>query len=188
MYVRQEEVRAVEARYGLPRVLRLTHAISDEEMRNLRASQKHGRAHDITLFIRGADGRLALIRKPSYPPGAFRAPSGGLRPGEPFEAGALREAEEETGLCVRIERYLLRVEVVFTANGQEVPWTSHVLAATAIGGILQPRDREEVDGATWATLDELQGPIRQALWNSGRSLLRYRVLLTDAAVEAYTAP
>jgi 8-oxo-dGTP pyrophosphatase MutT (NUDIX family) len=188
MYVPAEEVRAVEARLGVPRVLRLRHPISPEEMRNLKASQKHGRAHDVTLFIRGPDGRFAVIRKPFYPPGAYRAPSGGLRPGEPFLAGAAREAEEETGLLVRPDRYLLRVEVVFAADGQEVPWTSHVLAATAVGGELAPRDTREVEAAAWASADQLRGPIRSALWDSGRSLLRYRVLLTDAALEAYTAP
>ncbi|HUW10746.1 MAG TPA: hypothetical protein VM537_13525, partial [Anaerolineae bacterium] len=31
--------------------------------------------------------------------------------------------------------------------------------------------------------EELQGPIRQALLDSGRGLLGYRVILTDAAVE-----
>lgn len=73
----------------------------------LKRSQKHGRAHDVTLVIfRGPE--IAVIAKPHYPPGLYRPPSGGVNPGESFEAGALREAREETGLDIALVRYLAR--------------------------------------------------------------------------------
>ncbi len=41
----------------------------------IRASQRDQRARDVTVFVfNGA--QLAVIAKPSYPPGAFRVPGG----------------------------------------------------------------------------------------------------------------
>ena len=47
---------------------------------------------------------------------------------------------------------------------------------------LEPIDTEEIAEARWATLDELQGPIREALLDAGWDLFRYRVALTDLTV------
>ena len=37
-------------------------------------------------------GRFVIVRKPQFPPGAWRIPSGGIDRGESFETGVLREA------------------------------------------------------------------------------------------------
>ncbi len=168
----------VERKFGRPEALHLEQEIRPEEMALVRNSQKDGRAHDITLFI-FRDSQLALIKKPSHPPGVFRAPSGGLRPGEPFEEGAKREAREETGLEIEIDMYLLRLQVRFTCGDEYIDWTTHVFCARAVGGELAPRDTKEIIAAQWASLEELQGPIREALLSSGWPLLTHRASLTD---------
>lgn len=190
MYLDPRELSALEARYGAPRDLALEEEFSDEGFRLLRFSMRDGRAHDVTLFIRyappgesDAGERFVVIRKPSYPPGAYRAPSGGVRPGEPFEAGALREAWEETGLEVVLERYLLRVHATFTRRGERARWTSHVFAARAVGGDLDPKDTREIAGVRLATVEALRGEIRAALMASDLGGLRYRALLTDATLD-----
>lgn len=191
MYLDPRDLAALEARYGAPRDLALEEEFSDEGFRLLRFSMRDGRAHDVTLFIRYAlpggpadpEARFVVIRKPSYPPGAYRAPSGGVRPGEPFEAGALREAWEETGLEVVLERYLLRVHAAFTRRDERARWTSHVFAARAVGGDLDPKDTREISGVRLATVEELRGEIRAALMASGLGGLRYRALLTDATLD-----
>lgn len=181
MYVDETMMRGMEEKFGRPEVLRLTQRITPGEMALVRGSQKHGRAHDITLFIFRGE-KLALIRKPIHPPGVFRAPSGGLTPGEPFEEGAKREAREETGLEIEIERYLLRIQVRFICDEENIEWSSHVFSARAVGGELAPQDRREILATRWATLEELQGPIREAVLASGWGLLDYRVTLTDRAL------
>jgi hypothetical protein len=181
MYVHARVIREVEGKLGKPQVLHLEHEIGDKELAFVRASQKHGRAHDITFFIFNND-HLALIRKPMFRRPIFRAPSGGLSPGESFEEGARREALEETGLEIELERYLLRIHVRFTADDNCVDWTSHVLRAREVGGQLEARDTSEIAEVMYGTIEELQGPIRQALLDSGCRLLAYRVALTDAAV------
>jgi ADP-ribose pyrophosphatase YjhB (NUDIX family) len=182
MYVDAKLVKEVEDRFGKPQVLRLEHEIGDKELAFVRATQKHGRAHDITFFIFN-NGQLALIRKPMFRRPIFRAPSGGLNPGEAFEDGARREALEETGLEIELEKYLLRIHVRFTGEEDYLDWTSHVFKARVVGGQLEARDTSEIAETKYGTVEELQGPIRQALLDSGCGLLTYRVALTDAALD-----
>jgi 8-oxo-dGTP pyrophosphatase MutT (NUDIX family) len=182
VYVTRDCLAAVEVQFGLPHEVKWRHTIDEDERRLIVSSQKDGRAHDITLFIFDGD-RLALIRKPGFPPGAYRTPSGGVKRGEDVEGAAKREAWEETGLLIELKRYILRIRVDFICGAVVIPWTSHVFTAQAIGGMLGTHDPQEIDGVCYATVEELQGGIRRALWESGRSLLRYRVKLTDAVIE-----
>jgi len=182
VYLDPDEIRSLEARYGTPREIELQEEFDLDGFNLLRWSMESGRAHDITLFIE-KDGRYVVIQKPSYPKNAFRAPSGGVKRGERIEVGAKREAWEETGLEVELTRYLLRVRAVFSCDGEAEQWVSHVFAARAIDGWLDPKDRREISAARWATPEELCGPIRRALLDSGLGGLRYRALLTDAALD-----
>lgn len=181
MYITAEQIARFSARYGLPRVIELDWPIGVDELAMVRASRKHGRRHDFTVFALDGE-RVVVIRKPFHPPGVYRAPSGGIKPGESIVAGTQREMHEETGLWVEIDRYILRVETRFTAGIEAEDWVSHVVTAHAVGGRLEPIDTEEIAEAQVVTLDELQGPIRAALLASGRGLLAYRVKLTDEVV------
>jgi 8-oxo-dGTP pyrophosphatase MutT (NUDIX family) len=177
------------SRYGQPAAISVRVLISPEEMHSLVASQKGGRAHDVTLFIRapGDPERIALIRKPSFPAGAFRAPSGGLRPGEPMADGACREAWEETGLSIALDQYFLRIDATFALADRSLPdvaWQSHLLTADALGAEITPHDRGEIAEARWGTFAELLGPVRRIFLATGRGMLRYRVWLHDRAAEA----
>ena len=186
MYVTPAIIAAAEARFGTPREVRAAYEITPQELAMIRASQRDRRAHDVTVFVfNGA--RLAVIAKPSYPPGAFRVPGGALRPDEPMEAGALREALEETGLHAQVQRYLLRIAVRFTVGDDGVDWTTHVLSAATTDRTVRPLDTHEIRAARWSTLDELNGPIRAVLRSTARPLFRYRGDLHLWAAEALSA-
>ena len=148
MYVTTEIIREIEARFGVPDEVRWQFEMLPREFEMVRRSQKHNRAHDVTLFIIEG-GQVVVISKPMYPPGAYRAPSGGVEPGEPFEAGARREAHEETGLTVALDRYVVRARVKFTCAGDEIDWVTHVLSAHPTGGVLAPVDTHEIVEARW---------------------------------------
>ena len=178
MYISAEAIRDIEQRYGTPAEVHLSYEMTGREFDMVSRSQKHGRAHDVTLFIFKEDS-LVVIKKPMYPPGAYRAPSGGINPGEDFEEGSLREAYEETGLVVELKKYLLRARVKFTHQSRVIDWTSHVFTASAVGGSLQPVDVHEIVEARWASVDELNGPIKAALVASGSTGLRYRAELGE---------
>ena len=102
MYLGREALSDVAARLGQP-----AHGVARAEFEPVAfqlvsRSVSRGRRHDITVLIRDERNRIAVIRKPSYPPEVFRPPSGGVEPGETIEAGALREALEETGLEISL--------------------------------------------------------------------------------------
>lgn len=183
MYILRESVQALERKYGQPRVLVMEQEISPEEMEMVRHSQKDGRAHDVTFFITNNRDQIAVIRKPFHPPGVYRAPSGGINPGEDMEKGVLREAREETGLMVELQEYILRIKATFKCQEQRLDWTTHVFLASANSHRLQPLDTEEILEARWVTLGQLQGPIRTSLLKAGQGLLKYRVRLTDAVAD-----
>jgi 8-oxo-dGTP diphosphatase len=187
MYISAEAILDIESKYGTPAEVHLSYEMTEREFDMVRRSQKHGRAHDVTLFIL-KENSVVVIKKPMYPPGAYRAPSGGIDPGENFEAGAIREAYEETGLAVGLAKYLLRAHVEFTHKSDVIVWTTHVFTANPVGGSLQPVDTHEIVEARLAGIDELNGPIKQALLASGSTGLRYRAelgeIVTDMLIES----
>ncbi len=186
MWVDEELLAAVRARYGEPTPLELELELSSVECKNVLRSTRKGRHHDVTFFVTNG-GRLALIRKPHYAPGLWRPPGGGLKRNEPFDEGVQREALEELGVTIELHRYLVHVSAVFTCEDVRIPWQTHVLAASTGAAELTPIDRHEIAAARWGTLEELAGPIRERLLATGRALWRYRVALHDAALEALDA-
>ncbi len=182
MYVAEETIKDLERKYGEPEIAHIRQAMILPEFELVVNSMKRDRAHDVTMFIFNGSSIVA-IRKHMHPEGVYRAPSGGLVPGEDFVKGALREAYEETGAVVELERYILRVHAVFAHAGREIPWTSHVFTAKYVSGRLRPIDTKEIAEVKQVTLEELQGSIRDTMLSSGSGGLAYRVALTDRVVE-----
>src|SRR5262245_45901650 len=139
------------------------------------------RRHDVTLCVLNGE-RLALIRKPHFPDGIWRTPGGGVKTGEEFVAGVIREGREELGVEIELARYLVQARAVFSLANESVPWHTHVLSATTSAEELAPQDTQEIAEARWGTPAELAGPIRERLLATGRALWRYRVALHDAAL------
>ena len=184
VHVTDEVLAPVIARYGSPADLRWEGEISEPEL--ALATYNPRRVHAVTLFVLDPDERIALIRKPQFAEGIWRPPGGGIKPGEDFAAGAEREALEETGLEVQLERYLVDAHARFTCDGRALDWRTHVLLARTTGTELVPQDPAEIAGARWGTAAELAGPLRDRLLATGRALWRYRVALHDAALRAYS--
>jgi ADP-ribose pyrophosphatase YjhB (NUDIX family) len=183
-WIDADVIARLEARYGRPREVAIAQDVGPETFAPFEASIGKGRRHDVTLFIRDARGRFAVIRKPSYPPDVFRPASGGVEPGEDFAAGARREAREETGLAVELERYLLRVRASFAIGARREAWTSHVFLARSEGGALAPEDTHEIAEARWASEDEMRRALPARLRASGSQWLAYRAALQEAAMAA----
>jgi 8-oxo-dGTP diphosphatase len=169
-------------RFGEPFELPWDGAISELEWSV--ATYNATRTHDVTLFILDPSRRLALIRKPQFAADVWRPPGGGIKPGEDFVEGAVREALEETGLQVELRRYLVASRAVFRNAGRELPWRTHVFLAETSDETLAPNDPDEIAEARWGTLGELNGPLRETLLATDRAFWRYRVALHDAAIAA----
>ena len=177
MHVDEAVLARVRKRFGDPAVLDWDGEISNRELEMVKWSP--ARRHDVTLFVTNGD-RLALIRKPHFPDGIWRTPGGGIKPGEDFVVGVVRDAQ----LLAR----LAEAKAVFRFGDEAVPWRTHVLGATTTDARLGPLDTDEIAEARWGSAAELAGPIRERLLATGRALWRYRVALHDAALAELAKP
>ena len=180
MHVDEATLAGLRKRFGTPLELPWEGEISEAEWAI--ATHNPARTHDVTLLILDPSRRLALIRKPHFEAGIWRPPGGGIKPGENFVAGAVREALEETGLHVELRRYLVASHAIFSNDGRELHWRTHVVLAETEDDELAPDNPEEIAEARWGTLGELAGPLRERLLATERAFWRYRVALHDAAL------
>jgi ADP-ribose pyrophosphatase YjhB (NUDIX family) len=184
MHLTDEILAPIRARYGEPAVMEWEGAISEREYGV--ATYNPARVHDVTLFILNGE-RLALIRKHPFPPDVWRPPGGGVKPGEDFVEAVEREAFEETGLRVELQRYLVEARARFLYEPPHLDWRTHVFLAATHDATLEVHDTDEIAEARWGTLAELAGPLRERLLGTGRAFWRYRVALHDAALAAIAA-
>jgi len=176
-----KDLTQIEKKYGKPKYLRMSFSLDSKEFENLIDSMRDGRNSDITLFI-FKDGKIIVIAKPWYIKGLYRAPSGGWKPNESLEESALREAYEETGVKIELDRYILRIEVTFSHKDKEVLWTSHIFTAQYLSGELQPIDKGEIKEVNLLTLEELSS-LKPILLKTGSGGLAYRAALTEKAIK-----
>jgi ADP-ribose pyrophosphatase YjhB (NUDIX family) len=178
-YITNEEIAEVERKFGEPVHLATTIDMTPLEIKRVRDSQHGGRAHDITVFIFKGN-KLLFNAKHFYPEGLYRAPSGAAKPGEGIEAGALREAYEETGAKIELERFLAIIKVKFVntlVSDDYIDWTSYVFKARYVLGDIEPIDKHEIREARLVDFDEVSrfNEIMQKVNIGG---FRYRVFLT----------
>jgi ADP-ribose pyrophosphatase YjhB (NUDIX family) len=183
MHLTEAVLAPLRERYGEPRPLRWEGEVTPAEFALAGGSPE--RRHDVTFFVFDPAGRLALIQKPSYPEGVWRPPGGGVRPGERFESGVQREAMEELGVDIELDRFLVSSEATFRSDGGVIDWRTHVFSARTEADRLDPIDTREISAARWGTREELAGPIRERLLETGRALWRYRVALHDTALDQF---
>ena len=184
MFVSEHTIETWSARYGVPQRWTHVQTVTPPDYGIISDSQKHGRRHDITLYIEG-DGQIAVIAKPFYPPGLYRAPSGGLEPDESLEAGAAREALEETGLHIELDRYLLATTVLFECGGKStIEWRTHVFSATTTDRALSPTDHHEIREARWAAPEEFAA-FSVIMRQSRRGGLLYRAALHEQVARVH---
>ncbi len=153
MYVTDEMIRRMVALYGVPDEVSFAFDVTERELKRIRSSQKHGRNHDVTMYIR-KDDQLLVIAKHSYPPGLYRAPSGGLQPGENFHDGINREVAEEVGCEIKLDRFVLRTSATFAHQNDSITWRSFVFAADFVRGDFQFTDRREIREVRLVAWDE----------------------------------
>lgn len=174
-------LKEIEKKYGTPRELTMSFPMNLAEFEILKDSMRDGRDSDVTLFIFKED-KVIVIAKPWYPDGLYRAPSGGIKPGENLELSAKREALEETGAEIELVKYILRINVTFTCSEEAVKWTSHVFCARYLSGDLHPIDKREIKKVALISLKKLSC-LKEKLLAQNSGGLWYRAALTEAAIK-----
>jgi 8-oxo-dGTP diphosphatase len=177
----QAEIKNLYSEFGEPRKVDFdTIEMQPQEFALVQRSRQKGRRHDVTVFIR-YEGKYAVIAKHAYAnTGIMRAPSGGALPSETLVEAAIREAREETGLEIKLERFILESYVRLRHENITVDWVSYVFLAKAIGGQLGAEDVKEISDVQLKTREELLEDIRPLMLASGLGGFKYRALLTDA--------
>ncbi len=177
-------IAAMAVRYGEPHRRTFEIDATAKELARIRSSQTEGRNHDVTLYIR-KDDLLVVIAKHVYPPALYRAPSGGLKPGEDFETGINREIAEETGCRIALKRFLLQTDVWFRHKDDHVFWRSFVFVADYVDGDFQYTDHHEILEVHLAAWDDFEafGRTMRTMEFGG---LHYRAALHETVVELMT--
>ena len=152
MFVTKQLITQAESLYGIPVDKQITAPLKEHELDFIKKTQKRGREHDVTFLIFNDKKQIAVMNKHGYPEGLYRPPSGGLDPGESFTDGIKREAYEETGLEIELEKYLLRVTVDFASETRTLRWYTHVFICKALTEKIIPHDTKEIREAKWAEL------------------------------------
>ena len=95
----------------------------------------------------GSGLEVCVVHRPRYDD--WTLPKGKLDPGESFEAAALREVEEETGLRCRLVRELASTEY---RDSKDRPKLVRYWLMEVEGGEFAPND--EVDEMRWVAVEE----------------------------------
>ena len=126
----------------------------------------------VAVLVWDAHGRLLLVREAQT--GLWQTIGGSIEPDESPHEAALREAQEEAGVTVRlrgIRAALGGPQFRLTyPHGDEVSYVSIVFDAELASGTPRP-DGEETTAVAWFTADEL----------AGAPLTPFTVALLDAA-------
>ncbi|MHA2005351.1 MAG: NUDIX hydrolase [Candidatus Thorarchaeota archaeon] len=144
----------------------------------MKQSTAKGRYHDITCFIRSGDKYVGIQKHAYADTGIYRAPSGGANMGEPLEEAANREMYEETGLKIRLIRYVLDSRLDVVCEDGIIPWRSLVFLAEIEDGEMNAIDTFEIYDVKTISREEMLGPICQLMENSGWGGFLYRAHLT----------
>ena len=91
------------------------------------------------------DGSVLLVHRPRYDDWSF--PKGKLEDGESWEAGAVREVEEETSLRCELGAYVGSTHYLVMQGPKEVRYYR-----MASGGDARPQN--EVDDVRWVLLED----------------------------------
>lgn len=130
-----DEIARLSAKYGAP--LRVHESLPDGAFDSLRSP----RTGEVAMVVLRKDGKVLLNTKDFYPDGAFRIPTGGIRPEESVEAALLRETKEEMNLDVAVERFL--ATVTYDVPGHPRAFTTYVFLLRELGGELRINDPDE---------------------------------------------
>ncbi len=185
MFVTDDMIEGTVARYGRPHERKFRFDVSATEIDRIRSSQKKGRNHDVTLYVRKGE-QLVVIAKHMYPPDLYRAPSGGLNPGEAFESGIAREMAEEIGCEIELDRFFLRTSVDFCHGSDCLFWRSFLFLATYKTGDFKYTDHDEIRELRLANWSEFES-FGRIMRMSEMGGLRYRAALHETVVELMAA-
>ena len=112
---------------------------------------------EVVMILPRPGGRVLTMTKSFYPEGVYNLPSGGIHPGETPEQAFAREVAEETGLDVKLQGRIARIERRCVFGDQSLYHTSHVMLGDETSETPHPNDQgESISGYVDAGPDDLR--------------------------------
>lgn len=177
--INDDEFLSLVRQYGEPIKHHYSVNFLDFECDLVKRTREKGRLHDITCFIQQSENKFVVIQKNQYAnTGIYRAPSGGAKIGESLEEAAFREMYEETGLEIRLIKFVLDMYLDLTCGEEVIPWRSLVFLAEPCGGTMKPIDTYEIYDVSIMSKEELLGDVDRLMRESGWGGFAYRSFIT----------
>jgi 8-oxo-dGTP diphosphatase len=109
----------------------------------------------VGAVVRRGDDLLLVRRGRAPAAGRWSLPGGGIHPGEPATAAVAREVREETGLRVRVGRFLGWAERIDPAGGTH--WVILDFAADPLDPDAHPVAGDDAAEAAWVPVGDVAG-------------------------------
>jgi len=125
-------------------------------------------ARNKVAFLIVSGGKLLLHRKPIYPAGCFRIPTGDVKPGESWEEALKRELKEEFGISVKKADYqqLEEIDYLINQKGNTIKFKERIYLVNADGKELKVNEKE-LGEIKWVSFDDLLSVYRRLKWVKG---------------------
>src|SRR5260370_31263972 len=134
----QDELYQLARRYSQP-IIDTIDLTSAKRFSPLNKTDRYG---EVCMVIRRLNGHLLTMTKTSYPPNVYRLPTGGINLVESILDALLRETQEETGLQINVERFLVAAAYRFPGQDRSAFYTFAFLLQE-VGGTLGVIDEHE---------------------------------------------
>ncbi len=135
----QNELVTLAERYGQP----LVRTVDLGQTSQFDPINKNDRYGEVCMVVRRRNGHLLTMKKTFYPTGAYRLLTGGINHGEAIFAALLRETNEETGLEVEVQRFLVAATYLTDTTGEQPVFYTFAFLLDEIGGALGTIDEDE---------------------------------------------
>ena len=148
----QDELAQLAETYGAPLVRTVNLDIS-KLFDPLNSTDRYG---EVCMVVRRRNGRLLTAIKTFYPRNAYRLLTGGINHGERVYDALLRETHEETGLEVKVSRFL--AALAYTRNSEDTRPVFYTFAflLDEMSGVLEVLDeKERVEAFREIAVDDL---------------------------------
>jgi len=147
----ERELASLGERFGRPRSV--SAQIDDSFDDPIRKPDRYG---EVAMVIRRPSGTLLLAIKTFYPRGAYRLPTGGIHHGEGVYDALVREAHEETGLALVVERFLSRIAYHGAGGGAPLFHTFAFLLRETGGTLGAIDESEQIE--EWREIEDRELP------------------------------
>ncbi len=135
----QDELAHLAQIYGTP-LVRTVNLGFDTLFDPLNATDRYG---EVCMVVRRPNGHLLTMMKTFYPRGAYRLLTGGINHGEHVYDALLRETYEETGLQVKVSRFLAALAYCSKSENATPIFYTFAFLLDEIGGTLGAIDEGE---------------------------------------------